>query len=478
VAKHISNLALANFRSFGSHVEIPMRKITLLYGQNSAGKSSILKSLLLLKQSFESGLRSGRAGSRSMIFSGEHVDLGSYRTTVSGHDLSRQVSVGVTMKSAPRSPSDEEPAQGDSVTWTMGESPDELSLDLGLKGRRLRFYRWKADSRSRWLLDRSSIDALLELLNPHETLLAQDDWVISTLNMGGGIVPVFSGNLFPRSLDGLVAVTGDRNAQPPPGVDIIKNRGSSHNDDSIPTYRMDWASESWMTLHQEMFSSLRDTFESLTHIGPLRREPQRFERYVPTEDQVVGASGAQMLSHMFERPSLVTQVNNYLGSMQLPYRIRVKPLGSQETVGAVVYLTLVNQATGLEVSPSDVGVGYSQVLPLIAQSVLSRGSIVCVEQPELHLHPAMQARLGDMFIDQALGGNNVQFIIETHSESLMLRILRRIRERRLTPEDVQVVYVDQAEGGDSVVHDLLIHESGEFLTEWPRGFFDERLEEI
>ena len=109
---------------------------------------------------------------------------------------------------------------------------------------------------------------------------------------------------------------------------------------------------------------------------------------------------------------------------------------------------------------------------------MSKRDLVCVEQPELHLHPAMQARLGDVFIDAALGGNNVQFLIETHSESLMLRILRRIREGRLSPDDVSVLYIDQDKNGISHVVDLEINEAGDFITAWPHGFFDERLVEI
>jgi predicted ATPase len=140
-------------------------------------------------------------------------------------------------------------------------------------------------------------------------------------------------------------------------------------------------------------------------------------------------------------------------------------------------LTLQN-SSGLEVSPTDVGVGYSQVLPLITQSVLSRNSLICVEQPELHLHPAMQARLGDMFIEQTLSGHNVQFLIETHSESLMLRFLRRVREQKISPEDIQVLYIDQDKTGQSHIYDLPILRNGEFGAQWPHGFFDERLEEF
>jgi predicted ATPase len=185
-----------------------------------------------------------------------------------------------------------------------------------------------------------------------------------------------------------------------------------------------------------------------------------------------------MLSALFSDKKLVMRVNNFLALMEMPYKIKIHQLESQDTLGSVIHMSLVNKNTNIELAPTDVGVGYSQVLPLITQAALSRGSLVCVEQPELHLHPAMQARIADVFIDAAMGGSNVQFLIETHSESLMLRFLRRIREGTLNPESVQVLYVDQDADGASHIHELPISLSGEFLADWPQGFFDERLEEL
>jgi AAA domain, putative AbiEii toxin, Type IV TA system len=234
----------------------------------------------------------------------------------------------------------------------------------------------------------------------------------------------------------------------------------------------------WERLFRPLERELRVFTRTLSHLGPLRQEPKRLERYTPTSDRNVGSSGEDMLSLMYDKPFLVTEVNNYLGLMNLPYRLRVVSLAEANPVGSFIYLGLTNRSTDLELSPSDVGVGYSQVLPLIAQSVLSRDSLVCVEQPELHLHPAMQAELGDMFIGQALSGNRVQFLIETHSESLMLRLLRRVREGRIDASRIQVLYVDQLPAGNSEIVELPILPSGEFARPWPHGFFDERLQEF
>ena len=117
----------------------------------------------------------------------------------------------------------------------------------------------------------------------------------------------------------------------------------------------------------------------------------------------------------------------------------------------------------------------------------SQSKILAMEQPEIHLHPALQAELGDVFIESALGPRKNTFILETHSEHLILRLLRRIRETSngelvkgacaISPQDVAVLYVVPDKGG-SVITEIPIRQDGEFITNWPDGFFPERAEEL
>ena len=116
---------------------------------------------------------------------------------------------------------------------------------------------------------------------------------------------------------------------------------------------------------------------------------------------------------------------------------------------------------------------------------------MAIEQPELHLHPAQQSELGDIFLKAALpaGETRNQFILETHSEHLILRIMRRIRETHLgklpkeknlppvRPSDVAVLYVEK-EGPRSIVREFPLNERGELVKAWPGGFFEEGLREM
>ena len=150
-------------------------------------------------------------------------------------------------------------------------------------------------------------------------------------------------------------------------------------------------------------------------------------------------------------------------------------------------LVLIDNRTKTPVSHRDVGIGVSQVLPVLVSAYASENELLAIEQPEIHLHPALQAELGDVFLESALGGDGNTFIIETHSEHLLLRIMRRMRETstgelpdgvpEVRPEDVMVLFVEP-DGPQSIVREMPLNERGELVKAWPGGFFEEGLREI
>jgi hypothetical protein len=149
-------------------------------------------------------------------------------------------------------------------------------------------------------------------------------------------------------------------------------------------------------------------------------------------------------------------------------------------------VTLRDAKRRIELHPRDVGVGVSQMLPVVVAALDKDGAdIVAIEQPELHLHPALQTRLGDLFIESAGREPRTTFILETHSEHIILRLLRRIRETaeaktgipELHPDQVSVIYAEQTDDGVKLSR-LRIDETGEFIDRWPRGFFEERADEL
>ncbi len=136
----------------------------------------------------------------------------------------------------------------------------------------------------------------------------------------------------------------------------------------------------------------------------------------------------------------------------------------------------------------NVGEGITQVVPVLV-ACLGFSGMIAVEQPELHLHPSIQARLGDIFLQALPFRDRCLLLLETHSEHLILRILRRIRQTTegdlpptgnippVKPDDVCVLWVDNL-GDGTVIKRLRINGAGEFIDQWPKGFFREREEDL
>jgi predicted ATPase len=144
---------------------------------------------------------------------------------------------------------------------------------------------------------------------------------------------------------------------------------------------------------------------------------------------------------------------------------------------AVLALEDVRRDPPVLVSSRGVGYGVGQLLPIIVQSLLTASGMILVEQPEVHLHPRLQSAVGDLFVDTVVSGR-AQVLVETHSEHLVLRLLRRVREGVLAPADLAILYVDLDEDGAAFVRRLEVDSDGDLADGWPGGFFDERLAEV
>jgi predicted ATPase len=136
----------------------------------------------------------------------------------------------------------------------------------------------------------------------------------------------------------------------------------------------------------------------------------------------------------------------------------------------------------MDVALPDVGFGVSQVLPALVQAFYyAPGSTVWMEQPEIHLHPQVQAELADVFISAIHAyedgqPRNVQLIIETHSEHLLNRLQRRIAEGELRADEV-AIYFAKSTDAEATLETLQVDEFGE-ITNWPRDFFGDEMADI
>jgi len=146
---------------------------------------------------------------------------------------------------------------------------------------------------------------------------------------------------------------------------------------------------------------------------------------------------------------------------------------------------LVDTLNSVQVTPHDVGVGLSQLIPVVVAALDRASELLLIEQPELHIHPRVQVGLGDLFLEASREYRR-SFLIETHSEAMLLRMMKRIRQTQdsalppggapATVDDVAVCLL-QNEGQGVTVTQMQMNRRGEFIKPWPRGLFEESLRE-
>jgi predicted ATPase len=260
---------------------------------------------------------------------------------------------------------------------------------------------------------------------------------------------------------------------------------------------------------------------SLDWIPPHRQPPKRFIR----EENTVGASEYSEILKIINNPKRTKLIDDALASLELPYKLK---LANKETSSQLLHkeITLLDTNKNAEVSILDVGYGVSQVLPIIFKVFSVSGKVILIEQPELHIHPRLQANLADIFAMSAYFLDNI-FMLETHSENLMLRYQRRLKELHSQKLDITLLkkvkdsfsgrirvqnnnpgwlgellkkrdfylslYAALEEENSKIIPIAVtmnkkrkiseikiinLNVDGEFTEDWPDGFFDERFVEL
>ena len=228
------------------------------------------------------------------------------------------------------------------------------------------------------------------------------------------------------------------------------------------------------------FSSLSSAFENLfkgiRYLGPLREHPQHHYVWDGHPDGV-GQQGenaiSALLSGRVRLSSMEEQIPKWLQRLDLIDSYRLQPdLKEKE----IYELYVTKYKGGPEVHLTDVGFGVSQVLPvLILCYYAPEGSILILEQPEAHLHPKVQSELADVLID-VVKNRNIQIILESHSENLLIRLMRRMAEEKISTEDM-ALYSCQINNGTSEIEPLKIDDYGN-ISNWPQNFFGDEMGDL
>lgn len=238
-----------------------------------------------------------------------------------------------------------------------------------------------------------------------------------------------------------------------------------------------WISSQIPLLLWVLDEELREFYMHCGYIAPSRAEASRYYRNQELQVRDVDAYGRNM-------QEFISSLNDrqYISYSEFTEDILGIKIGVTNTPGhQSIYLQSKNGKFNL----ADVGFGYSQILPIITKlwyitqkRPYEDDTKICVviEQPELHLHPAMQAKIADAFIKAIKKGRendiDIKLFIETHSQSLINRIGRRISEKDIEQDDVSlIIFEKDNKGRNSIISQTYYKENGQ-IKNWPYVFFD------
>ena len=507
----LTGIGLRNFKAFGDEMqETPLSKITLIYGPNSGGKSSIIQALLLLKQSLKSDYyRRSKSDKRELVLNGELVDLSNIQSLLHKHDEKRSLGIGVKFKNLELGDNAEKSvemtfaddygnAHMSEVRYEISSCEDEkvlfdAAIDMG------RTYITLSDDNGTPVFKMSVTPfRILDVGGRRDSNLALTEFLPSLCfpeleqlreeeSQKRSLRPQETGDLLEliEAREGGAAL-----------LNALERARRSEVDEKLEVVlgRLELTPDEILAMTPENIPpSYQRHLRSVNYLGPLRSEPQRLYRRSNESDSLAGITGSQgeFSASVLYGGSLVgttlqwivkEDVNRWFEQFEIPYQLDVIPFGEASITGEYITIALHDKHTNTQVTLADVGYGINQLLPVIIEGIASQeGSIICVEQPEIHLHPRLQANIADLMIDTINDkrGGNKQWIVETHSELLILRLQRRIREGKIKPEDISVLYVDpndeSTEG--SAIKVLRLGEDSYFKDPWPDGFFDDGLKE-
>lgn len=434
----LTSLQIKNFKAWQDTGRIDLAPLTILFGANSSGKSSLHQFLLMLRQTVESPDR------KRVIHMGDAntpVDLGSYTDLVRSTDFTVPLEFGLTWRRDTslkiKSTQNSEEFSGRDMAFearisASGQNPPRVRVDEYA-------YTLRTDDDRRLMLGSERASSGYEMR-------AEGVKLVRTLGRKWPVSGPSQFHAFPDDL-------------------------------STRYQHLDFAPDLTLALEQQL--------SALNYLGPLREKPGRLYRWSGEEIGHVGWRGERTVEallagrgRMFnrrvktKRESLQVVVARWLETLGVIDSFGVAPIGR----GRDEYEVRVTApGSAREVLLTDVGFGVSQVLPVIVECFYSApGSTVIMEQPEIHLHPAVQAGLADLFIEAIAArekgaDRNVQLIVESHSEHLLRRLLRRIAEGEVERSKVACYVVIPGSDG-SRIEPLQLDEFGN-VHNWPANFF-------
>lgn len=540
-AKLVS-FGVRNFKAFGNKIQkVQLKPITLVFAPNSVGKSSFLHALIYLQYFTNAHFEKNDVSLYITKMYGDSVDLGGFESYVFGHDIDNVIEFETVFDDG-RNALIEGYASSKTeaaVKYTLARLLEKVREDNSLFARvlkqNLELLTYEVEN---FLVSKTTQERLDEVScrvqnnfltakrkkGVEEQSAAETALILKKLLLEALISS--PDNSFEESLRRISLYVNkggeiEKNILKPLPLTIHhkieKSRHESHyminnelfgvfTSEMIEGERDDNVSDDFSILLEE---SIVDTVRAgeevpepyynidkeqlkvlkkldalvqeklIQYIGPLRFYPDRNFILEEMSEGEVSLNAEQLWSLLKNRKRIREDLNSWLSAedkLKTHYEIVIEE-------GRILF---VDKRTMTKLSHRDLGLGISQLLPILIASYFGRDKMIMIEQPELHLHPAVQAEIADEFVKGYKLGNN-HYVVETHSEYLLLRLMKRMRycandheprekELDLTPDDIAVLYID-ADNDGTYVLEMELDEEGRLLDPWPGGFFEEGFNE-
>ena len=550
----ITSITIENFKGIGDAVTIPIRPITLLFGKNSSGKSTVLQALRYLREICD-GLNQKLDVShdhdiykilKALHIVCDHSDGLKYREVLNSTNKLEKISIA-DLSNIDSRPSevlksiqqliedaelleskDEEKFQAEAEAWEHGEIYPGRFTDLGSFSSLVHRHEFDRKIRIRLEFDINPIQA--ERLNSILSLaIIPEDMV----NLQSAEIEIVTGwdekqrtvylDSYKYALNGAewICITSanksneasirhlsDPKIYSHPITQAIKlglnksellteysfsllgtDKVSDLNKNALRNIRLSLEKLVLRSLVEDVIKEMHGIvigeLPDIRHLGPVRDVlPRHHNSLFSMSNSTVSrwAMGLEAWDALAQDPQLVEKTNRYMKDvLKLGYSIKLFEDSEHR-------IQLYNETHKICLHPLDVGFGISQVIPVLVGALDDSQSsgVFAIEQPELHIHPALQVALGDVFID-GIKNSNRTMLIETHSEHLLLRIMRRMRETfedrieenrfPVTPADIAVLFVEWHDS-QTIIREMPVNERGNLVKAWPGGFFEEDIEEV
>jgi energy-coupling factor transporter ATP-binding protein EcfA2 len=427
----LTELRLSNFRAFDEEVTLRLRPITILIGRNNAGKSSLVKFLLMLQQSVDPALP------MFLDSDGSRVRLGAFRGLRHSRSKGRTLRFSMRFETEDIPSSEETTSMRELLRITSGDESHRTMHGVRLPAPDKTIN----DGRSR----RGTVQRRLADCHVHveASYSRSAQFGRQTVEVSVSDRAVFKGTTANLGRGGFL---------------------------TLPVEGASSGALAGAFVAERFLQPLRYEVSSIRHLGPIRVDSHdSIVSATPPEDDV-GQAGEYALPHLhriiMERGSPAEFVLQHFKSIAGIDDLRFD--GSSGKY--VVYARARNRETSAWAMLSDFGFGVSQCLPVLIQGLLMpRRHLLMVEQPEAQLHPTAQLEMGQFFAD-LWRERQVASLIETHSANIILRIRRLIAKGKVDPADVSIAYL-ATENGTTVINNLDVNPDGSLERGLPMEFF-------